>query len=340
MNAKSMHVDWREQLRLNRRRTRFVIIAFLAIYIVFGFIIDLFLYDYWYYQYPWVVILKALLTFKLIPYATLIMGGIAAIALFITFMMYDKLMLLGTDYKEITADTKGSIEEIQLYHVVEEMKVASGLHFMPKVYIIEADYMNAFASGYSEKSAMVAITRGLLQKLDRAEMQAVMAHELTHIRHEDIKLTLMASVLSNIMLIAVDLLFYNFLYGRRRNTDDRILLFVIILRYVLPFITMLLMLYLSRTREYMADAGCVELMRDNQPLASALIKIHDDHQTHQEAYAEEYGQTAHEDVRRAAYLYDPVIAGVRSVKSLLTIFSTHPDLESRLKAIGFQNHQS
>ena len=74
------------------------------------------------------------------------------------------------------------------------MKVAAGLTYLPKVYIIEADYMNAFASGYSEKSAMLAITRGLLTKLDRDELTAVMAHEISHIRHMDIKLTLMASV--------------------------------------------------------------------------------------------------------------------------------------------------
>lgn len=104
------------------------------------------------------------------------------------------------------------LEEKKLYNVIEEMKVAAGLSFMPKVYIIEADYMNAFASGLSEKSAMVAITRGLMNKLDRAELQAVMAHELSHIRHQDIKLTMMASVLSNIMLIIVDLLFYNLIF--------------------------------------------------------------------------------------------------------------------------------
>ena len=85
---------------------------------------------------------------------------------------------------------------------------------MPKVYVIDADYMNAFASGYSEKSAMVAITQGLISKLNRAELQAVMAHELSHIRHMDIKLTLMAAVLSNITLIVIDLLFRSVIFGQ------------------------------------------------------------------------------------------------------------------------------
>lgn len=329
--------DWRAQIARNERRTRFVIIMFVLIYLALGIIIDLLINHGLYSQFPISVIAEALLTFQLIPYATLTMVGVAIIALFVTFKFYDKIMLLGTEYKEISGDKQDSLEEQQLYNVVEEMKVAAGLQFMPKVFVIEANYMNAFASGYSEKSAMVAITRGLLQKLNRSEMQAVMAHELSHVRHHDIKLTLTASVLSSIMLIAVDVLFYNLLFsgGRRKSEGGgQLVLIIIVLRYVLPLITMLLMLYLSRTREYMADAGCVELMRDNQPLASALLKINQDHQLNQDAYAAEYGQTAHEDVRRAAYLYDPSNANISSTKSLLSMFSSHPDLESRLKAIG------
>lgn len=337
-NLHVTHTDWREQLRKNKIRTRWIIGMFLLIYICVGILIDVFLYSTFYYQASITAILKALLTFQVTPYATLTMGGIAIVALWVTFTFYNRIMLLGTSSHEITADSARNLQEQQLYNVVEEMKVAAGMKYMPRVYVIEANYMNAFASGYSEKSAMVAITSGLIAKLDRSELQAVMAHELSHIRHQDIKLTLMASVLTNIMLIAVDILFYNILFSsnRRRNTDARILIFVILLRYVLPFITVLLTLYLSRTREYMADAGCVELMRDNQPLGRALLKIHQDHQTNRDFYRQEYGQTAHEDVRRAAYLYDPVKTGIEPVHSFSSMFSTHPSIDARLKAIGIQ----
>src|SRR5438270_7626552 len=98
------------------------------------------------------------------------------------------------------------------------MKVAASIRYMPKVFIIEANYMNAFASGYSEKSSMVAITRGLMNKLTREEMKAVMAHELSHIRHLDIKLTLMASVLSNIILMVLDILYFSVLFGGGRRS--------------------------------------------------------------------------------------------------------------------------
>ena len=210
MNIKS--ADWRRQLRINDRRSKVVIILFILIYLMIGFLIDLYLQSGTIYSNAEVVYIpigetfKNLITFKIFPIATVITGLVAMVSIFITFAYHDKLMLLGTSYREITPETAKSLEERQLYNVVEEMKTASSLDYMPKVYLIEANYMNAFASGYSEKSALIAVTRGLLSKLERDELQAVMAHELSHIQHHDIKLTLMATVLSNIMLIAIDFL--------------------------------------------------------------------------------------------------------------------------------------
>jgi heat shock protein HtpX len=210
---------------------------------------------------------------------------------------------------------------------------------MPKVFIINADYMNAFASGYSEKSAMVAITRGLLEKLTRSELQAVMAHELSHIRHMDIKLTLMASLLTNLMLMVLDFFFYSALFSRGDDNNNRKSLasIIIILRYLLPLINVLLLLYLSRTREYMADAGCVELTRDNQGLISALLKIQNDHAANQQPYTAAYQKNPHENVRQAAYIFDPAQAGIKpGIESLADLFSTHPSMSKRLAALGFK----
>lgn len=325
--------DWRTQLKLNERKTKKVIALFFLVYIAVGILADVFIASSIYSHAPLEVIVKALFSLQLVPYATLIMIAFAFISLAITYAFYDRIMLLGTEYKEITPQASLTLEEKQLYNVVEEMKVAAGLHYMPRVFIIEANYMNAFASGYSEKSAMVAITRGLMTKLDRAELQAVMAHELSHIRHHDIKLTLMVAVLSNILLIVIDVLFYSVLYKGDRKGDNRLFIVIMILRYVLPLITVLLALYLSRTREFMADAGCVELMRDNEPMARALLKINADHQQNAEQYSREYGNTAHEQVRQTAYLFDP--SNIDPVKSLSSSFSSHPSIEQRLAAIGF-----
>ncbi|WP_298623734.1 zinc metalloprotease HtpX [uncultured Legionella sp.] len=326
--------DWRAQLKKNERKTRRVIALFFLVYITVGLVADVFILQSMEPRVSLSQCFWALITFKVVPMATLLMIGLGAVSLMITYALYDRIMLLGTEYKEITAENAQSVEEKKLYNVVEEMKVASGLQYMPRVFVIEADYMNAFASGYSEKSAMVAITRGLMEKLDRAEMQAVMAHELSHIRHHDIKLTLMVAVLSNILLIVIDLLFYSMIFKRDRREDNRLLMVIMVLRYVLPIITVLLALFLSRTREYMADAGCVELMRDNEPMARALLKISQDHVQHADEYAKAYGNTPHEQVRQASYLFDP--SHLDPVKSLSNSFSTHPSIEQRLDALGFK----
>lgn len=276
-----------------------------------------------------------LITFQITPMATLIMLGIAFLSLLITLLFHQQISMLGTDYTEITANTREPRSDKQLYDVVEELKIASGLHFMPKVYIIEADYMNAFASGMSEKSALVAITRGLLNKLDRYELQAVMAHELSHIRHDDIRLTITVAILSNLMLIALDLVFRGILYGDNRNRDNKLLVIIVVLRFVLPILTLLLVLYLSRKRELMADSGSVELIRDNEPLARALLKIDADHKENEEEYSRQYASTPHEEVRQASYLYDPRYAGIDVSKSINDLFSTHPPLEERLAALGY-----
>jgi heat shock protein HtpX len=145
----------------------------------------------------------------------------------------------------------------------------------------------------------------------------------------------MVAVLSNILLIVIDVLFYATLFKRNdRRDDNRLLMVIMILRYVLPLLTILLTLFLSRTREFMADAGCVELMRNNEPLARALLKINSDHVQHAEQYAAEYGNTAHEQVRQASYLFDP--SSIDPVKSLSSAFDSHPSIEQRLQALGFK----
>lgn len=332
--------NWRNQLRQNERKTRWVILSFIALFIGVGLIIDTMVLQSYHRTATLGQCFHALITLRQFPLATTLMALIAGISLLVTFLLYDKIMLLGTHSHEITPETAANLEEKQLYNVVEEMKVAAGLRFMPKVFLIEADYMNAFASGYSEKSAMVAVTQGLTKKLSRDELQAVMAHELSHIRHHDIKLTLAVTVLSNVLLIAIDMVFYSVLFGRNNNRrgDNRLFLVVLILRYVLPLITMGLTLFLSRTREYMADAGSVELMRDNDPMARALLKISQDHEVHTDEYAKAYRQTAHEQVRHASYVFDP--SDMNPVKSLTSVFSTHPSIDDRLNAIGFKRKKS
>lgn len=327
--------DWRKQLATNEHRTKIVMGIFISIYTLVGFLVDVYI-NLNLYSLPTIQIAHLLLTFKLTPIATIVMLCVATLSILITFSLYDKIMLLGTNYREITAANITTTTEQQLYDIVAELQIAAGMHYLPKIYIIQADYMNAFASGYSEKSALIAVTTGLIAKLNRSELQAVIAHEYNHIKHQDIKLTLVATVLSNIILIVIDILFRGVIYSGRRRREDNNYLFLIImlLRFTLPLLTVILLLYLSRTREYMADAGAVELTRDNVPLGQALLKISNDHEANKDNYAIAYKTTAHEDVRRSAYIFDPNQAGISIQQSIATAFSTHPPIKDRLKAIG------
>ncbi|MDR3491941.1 MAG: zinc metalloprotease HtpX [Gammaproteobacteria bacterium] len=333
--------DWRKSLQTNNRKTVMIITLFISIYVCVGLLVDMFMLSASVQHATLSQLFMYIITLQYFPIATVIMIVIATISLLVTFSFSDQLMLLGTEYRQITPETAQTNEEKQFYNIVEEIKIAAGLSYMPKVYIIEADYMNAFASGYSEKSAMVAITRGLLLKLNRSEIQAVMAHEISHVRHMDIKVTLMASVLANLIVMVLDMMFYSVVFSNQRSDSDNrsrnsLATILIILRYLLPIINILLLLYLSRTREYMADAGSVELLRDNQPLANALLKIEQDHTDNKAVYSSEYAQTAHENVRRAAYIFDPVQAGIEPMTSIADAFSTHPNLKDRLAAIGIK----
>lgn len=338
--------NWREVVRKNTQKTYLVIAVFLIVFFLLGIFVDTVYryselanayYQYYHHQLSIGQVFVWLATFKIIPYATIIISAITVIWLYITFAMYDKIMLSGTDYQEITAENNDPLAR-KIYNVVEEMKVAAGMRYMPKVFLINASYMNAFASGYSEKSAMVAITAKLAQSLTRDELQAVMAHELTHIRNQDIKLNLFTMVLSNMMLIIMDFLFYSVLFsGNNRSNNNRnnnaaaFFLIIIILRYVLQIFTIFMMLFLSRTREYMADAGAVELMRTNMPMANALMKISKDSATPEAQY--EYKHNKNENLRRASYIYDPLSAGFNG-GDMSDMFSTHPSLENRLQSIG------
>lgn len=338
----SDRMNYREVLRKNSNKTIFVIIAFLLLYSCVGYIIDIFI------QWPELVrkdtsyaglsgLFKAILDFKIYPLATFVMLVVGFVSILITFSMHDKMIMWGNEYKEIDINSQNktsyNLEEKRLYNVVEEMKIAGNLRYMPKVYLIDANYMNAFASGYSEKSAMVAITKGLMDKLNRDELQAVMAHEISHIKHLDIKLTLFVGVLSNIMIMVLDTLIDIFRVtggNRSNNSSDKssnanaiIFLIILVARLIFPMLTTCLQLSLSRTREYMADAGAVQMTRDREAMASALLKIHDD-------YASFNYEDKGLDIRKSAYIYNPTMSLFGS------FLSTHPTIEERLKALGMR----
>ena len=304
-------VSYKKIIEENRKKTYIVLSIYMFIYIFIGLLVDVIIYDYG----NLTESLNRLITFQNFPIATVSLLVFGLLSIFISIKLFSRIQLSGEPYLEIKPDNK---EFKFLYNIMEELRISSRMKYSPKLYVIEADYMNAFASGWNEKNTMVAITTGLLNKLNREEIAAVLAHELTHIRNEDIKLTLVIGVTTNLMLFVVDWFVLMFLNGKSEGANKaKNILFI--LHFILPIITILLQMWLSRSREYMADSGAVELTRQPEAMANALRKISGD-----------YKENKYEDTnptRKAAYIFEPEDS----------FFSTHPSIKNRIKKLIGKN---
>src|SRR5829696_2722984 len=244
----------------------------------------------------------------------------------------DSLVLSISGAKEVTVESAP-----QLMNVVQEMAIAANVP-MPKVYLIDDTAPNAFATGRDPKHASVAITIGLLQKLDREELQGVMAHELSHVRNFDIRFSLLVGVLvGSIALLADFFLRYSFWGGggrRSRSSGEggggglQIVVFVvaILLAIVAPIMARLVQMAVSRQREYLADASGVELTRNPVGLERALAKISLDTEPLEVANR----ATQH------LYFENPIKAATGTSSNL---FSTHPAALDRINRLRELNGQ-
>jgi heat shock protein HtpX len=311
-------IAYHEAIASNKRKTNFVLMLYVFIYGSIGLLLDIVLMN----PPTFSIGINLILSGHHFPIATISMITVAAIAIFIVMSFGEKIFLSGNDYRFLSRSDRLTSNESLLLDIVEELTISAGLRYTPRVALIEADYANAFATGWSEESAMVAITTRLFSMLNRDEIAAVMAHELTHIRNSDVRLTLVVGVLANIMLFVVNnvsLLFMS--RGEKKGTPAIIAAVVLFaLQFILPLITMMLQMFLSRKREYMADAGAVELTRDPEAMASALMKISGDYD---DGHKDE---SAEASMRKAAYIF-----------SSDGFFSTHPSLKNRLESIGLKN---
>lgn len=217
----------------------------------------------------------------------------------------------------------------ELYHIVENLCIGSGLP-MPKVYLIDDSAPNAFATGRDPQHSAIAVTTGLLSKLDKLELEGVIAHELSHIRDYDIRLMSMVVVLVGMVALLADwfLRFTWFGSGSRRTNSDRgggslgaiILIIALLLAILAPIAAQLVRLAISRRREFLADASAALLTRYPEGLASALEKLEAD----QDPLEVANKATAH------LYIVNP-LKGHQSW--LNNLFSTHPPIEERIAAL-------
>ena len=211
----------------------------------------------------------------------------------------------------------------ELYNIVENLSIAAGLP-MPRLYIINEHQINAFATGRNPKNSAVAVTTGALSKLNRTELEGVLAHELSHIANRDILVSTIAVVLSGVIAMIADIFLRSLWWsdGDNRRGGGLILVAALVAAILAPFAAMLLRLAVSRKREFLADASGALLTRYPEGLALALEKIGQDTNLMRSAS----DATAH------LYISNPFKGRERS-SWFVRLFMTHPPLEERIKIL-------
>ena len=286
-----------EQISSNKRKSILLVISFIFLISLLGWFFGLLIFNY-----GWI-------------------GFGLALFLSLVFAWYnyyhgDKMILGISHARKPTKE-----ENAYLINVVEELAIAAGLP-TPQIWIIDDPAPNAFSTGRDPKHASIAVTSGLLKKMNRLELEGVIAHEMSHIKNYDIRLMMLASMLVGIVVLIADVMIRSFLWGGMR--DDRkggIILIAIglVFAIIAPLFAYLLQFSLSRKREYLADASAALLTRYPEGLASALEKISKDKEPLKVAN------------RGTEPLY---IATPQNLKGKFgRLFSTHPPIQERIKRL-------
>ena len=240
---------------------------------------------------------------------------VALVLLVVQLFGSDKLAMASLGLKEVTPE-----EEPELHGIIDRLCVQADLP-KPRVCVMETSMPNACAMGRSQKSATVCATRGILEMLSPAELEGVMAHELTHVINRDVMVMTLASFFATLAsLIAQFALFFGGGYGNNEEEED--IMIVILVSVVVYALSFVLLRTLSRYREFAADRGSAVLTGRPSALASALLKI-----------SGTIEREPTQDLRKAESMSAFFIIPARAKKSLMNIFADHPPLEQRLAAL-------
>ena len=260
-------------------------------------------------------------------YMSIIIAMIFSIAsAWASYYYSDKIVL------SINRARPASSEQYQkLNNILDGLMVSSGLSDRPKLYVVDDQQPNAFATGRNPKNAVICVTTGLLEKMDYYELEGVIAHELSHIKNYDIRLSAVVSVMVGFMVILTDWVSRALFLGRFSDDDNNdnsgnpvLMLIGLICLILAPIFGQLMQLALSRRREYLADASAIEITRNPDGLISALQKL--DADTNQLRTAN--NSTAH------MYIVNPFKSNLKNGKRRKTnLLSTHPSIEDRIEAI-------
>ena len=247
-----------------------------------------------------------------------------AVALGMNFFSYwfsDSIVLKSYDAREVS-----ETDAPQLYNIVKTLAQNAELP-MPRVYVINTDVPNAFATGRNPSHAAVAVTTGLMNTLDYNEISGVLGHELAHVKHRDILIGTIAAAMAGVISLVADIVQWGAIFGSRSDDDDRGGALGLILTIVVaPFAAMLIQMAVSRSREYDADKTGGEICGNPMYLARALEKI--------EFYAQSHAPMPQAGTATAhMFIINPL---ENSKKMFKTLFSTHPDTDDRINHLREQ----
>lgn len=284
-----------KQIKANKRNSFFLIFFFIAFIVLLGYIIG-------YTQgniYTWVVIAFI----------------ISIIYTLVAFFSGDKIALTTAGARQIKHD-----DNEYVFHLVENLCITAGIP-MPKVYLIPDSNINAFATGRDPKNASIALTIGAIEKLEKTELEGVVAHELSHVKNYDIRYMVLISVLAAAAVLIARMGFWSGRGRRGKNSGGNALAIIgLVLMIVTPIIAQIIKLAISRQREYLADSSAALLTRYPAGLASALEKIKIDSGKIEKANE----ATAH------LYISSPFGS---VTKGMSKMFSTHPPIDDRIKKL-------
>jgi heat shock protein HtpX len=237
----------------------------------------------------------------------------------IAWFTHSAMINAATDSKPLAR-----IENKRVYNLVENLCISTGMT-MPKINVIEDDSLNAFASGINSKTFSVSLSRGIINKLNDEELEAVIAHELTHIKNRDVRLLIISIVFVGIFAFISEALFRSMRFGRmgRGKKEGAGVIIALLLALFGYLIATLFRFALSRKREYLADAGSAELTRRPLALASALRKISTDPTIE---------AVKRKDVAQM-FIENPQVKEEKSSFSLASLFATHPPISKRIQLL-------
>ena len=287
-------------VKKNKNKTFFIVLLFGVFISLFVYFISVWLFDD--------------------VYLALILGlSFSIITSFGSYYNSDKIVLSLNKARPATNE-----EDLELNILLEGLCLATGLP-KPKLYVMEDDAMNAFATGRNPEHAVICVTTGLLKRLDKYELEGVLAHELSHIKNYDILLSTVATVMVGFVVMISDLFTRIRFYSSDDDNDSKgnaiIMLIGLIFIILAPLFSQLLQLALSRNREYLADSSAVEITRNKEGLISALRKLTND---------DTNLKTANK-ATASMFIVNPFAKNRKKTKD--SLFSTHPNTENRILAL-------